>query len=160
MNRLAPGGYSALVEAAYGLIPARLHHLIQADWLTGVDPVFAGLHDYLDMSYGRSYRTTAHVAYDFHQLLPTARRRTTVVMPSLVAVRTLVHELGHVLHERLRFEPSPQPVTEYAATDRFEAFAEAFAAWALPLGHSYGAAKDQLYEGDRATVALFEGLGR
>lgn len=160
MNRLAPGGYSALIEAAYGLIPTQLHALIRPDFLTGVDPVFAGLHDYRDASYGRSYRSIAHVAYDFHQRLPAARRRTTVVMPVVETVRTLVHELGHVLHERLRFEPEPAPVTGYARTDWGEAFAEAFAAWVLPLGHGYGAAKDKLYEDDRATVALFEGLAR
>jgi hypothetical protein len=160
VNRVAAGGYSELIEAAYRLVPRRLHDLIRPHFLTGVDPVFAGLHGYQRASYGRSYRSIPHVAYGWHQRLLAAQRHTTVVLPSLARVSIVVHELGHVLHERLGFEPEPEPVTWYGQTDTGEAFAEAFAAWALPFGHGYGAAKDQLYERDRPTVALFDGLAR
>lgn len=159
MDRIVPrGGYSELIDAAYSHIPAGVRALLRPHFLTGTDPVFAGLHGYRDTNDGRSYLDIAHVAYEFHQPLPRARRRTTVVLPRLTSVRTIVHELGHVLDERLDFEYEAVPVTSYAETSHFEAFAEAFAAWALPFGHGYGAAKDRLYERDRATVGLFEAL--
>jgi hypothetical protein len=159
MDRTRGGGYSALIEAAYDLIPAGMHPLIRPHFLTGVDPVFVGLHRYGTTTDGRPYSGTAHVAYRYHQQhLPADRRHVTVVLPQIYDLRTVVHELGHVLHERLSFEPKPVPVTAYAGTNWLESFAESFAAWVLPFGHGYGDAKDRLYERDRATVALFDGL--
>lgn len=156
MDRIMLGGYAELIDAAYARIPVGLHVLLRPHFLTGTDPAFAGLHGYRDTNDGRSYGDTAHVAYKFHQPFPRARRQTTVVLPRLVSVRTVVHELGHVLDERLDFDHEAMPVTEYAETNRHEAFAESFAAWAL--GYCYGLAKERLYERDRATVALFETL--
>jgi hypothetical protein len=154
--------YRAAIEAAYSLIPAGMHRLIRPHFLCAVDPVFVGLHRYEDASFGRSYRSTAHVAYEFHQT-GTARtnRRTTVVLPGRPAaleLPVLVHELGHVLDASLGFAHRAEPVGDYAATDRFEAFAEAFTAWAVPPGYGYGARKGRLYASDRSTVALFDDL--
>lgn len=74
-------GYCAMIEAAYGLIPAGLHPLIRPHFLCGTDPVFAGLHGYVAAQDGRSYRSTAHVAYPHHQTaLARLHRRTTVII--------------------------------------------------------------------------------
>jgi hypothetical protein len=158
MDRVKFGGFSAAIEAAYRLIPSTMHDLIRPHFLCGTDPVFAGLHDYLDIVDGRSYRDTAHVAWEFQQRLPRAHRRTTLVLPTSPSMPVMVHELGHVLDERLGFEPEAMSVTWYGQTNRYEAFAEAFTAWVLPYGHGYGEAKDLLHEQDARTVALFEGL--
>jgi hypothetical protein len=162
MDRVRSGGYSALIEAAYQLIPPGLHQFIRPHFLCGTDPVFAGLHRYENVEDDRPYKTTVHVAYDFHQDgLRRALRHTTVVLPrepKLITLATMVHELGHVLDEALRFEHDAHPINDWANTNRYEAFAEAFTAWVLPFGHGYGADKDQLYDSDRQTVALFEEL--
>ena len=155
MDRLKAGGFASVIEATYQLIPPTIRNLIRPHFFCGTDPVFAGLHDYLDVADGRSYRETAHVAYDFNQRLSRSQRHITVVLPTLPSIEVLIHELGHVLDERLDFEPDVTPVTRYGQTNRYEAFAEAFTAWVLPYGHGYGASKDYLYEHDRRTVALF-----
>lgn len=161
MDRIRPGGYAPLIEAAYELIPTGLHQWIRPHFLCGTDPVFAGLHRYEAMSHSRSYRATMHVAYDFHQPeLSRARRRTTVVLPEdprHIRLRELVHELGHVLDSALGFEHVAEPVSWYGETSQIEAFAEAFTAWVLPPGE-YDDQRDRLYATDRHTVALFEGL--
>lgn len=139
MNRIKPGGYGELIGAAYQVVPVSLHRFIQCDFLTGTDPLFVGLHRFETASYDRSYRDTGHVAYPNHQgcILSKSQRRTTVVWPRLKGdghgrLENMVHELGHVLHESLRFEPVVDPVTWYAQTNHHEAFAEAFAAWLFP----------------------------
>ena len=69
----------------------------------------------------------------------------------------IIHELGHVLDEVLGLDHTAQPVTEYATTNRGEAFAEAFTAWIKPNEYAEAWLQDALYE-DRATVHLFEEL--
>ena len=171
MNRVKPGGYTELISAAYALIPESMHRLIQPHFLCGTDPGFAGLHRYSSASYGRAYSDTWHVVYPAHQIRPAASdRHTTVVLTDVIddapwvrekfghhhPLAMMVHELGHVLDESLRFEHDAAPVTAYAETDRREAFAEAFTAWLIP-SHlpSYGSSA---HIGD-ATVALFDELG-
>jgi hypothetical protein len=160
VERIKPGGYSELIEAAYHLIPPSMHPLIRPHFLCGTDPLFAGLHGTESSEDGdpRSYRDTAHVAYDFHQSVPRSRRYVTVVMPEPCSLQEMVHELGHVLDGSLGLRVETKPVTWYAKVDRLESFAEAFTAWVMPFGYRYGAAKDRLYDGDRATVALFDQL--
>lgn len=159
MKRVRQHRYVEPLAPALELLPPRIAELVRCDVFAGADPVAAGVHRWVDASYGRSYRSTCHVAYEYHQEhLPRDQRAVTLVLPELATIATVVHELGHVLHAALRLEPTAEPVTWYAEGNGFEAFAEAFAAWALPFGHGYGAAKDQLYERDPATVALFEGL--
>lgn len=170
MNRVKPGGYAELISAAFALIPERMHSLIRPHVLCGTDPGFAGLHRFTSASYGRSYSNTWHVAYPHHQIAPAARdRRTTVVVTDVIddapevfsrfgfhrPVAAMVHELGHVLDESLRFEHDAKPVSGYAGTDRFEAFAEAFTAWLIP---SYTASCGSGSVVDGATAALFSDL--
>lgn len=151
MKRLAGRGYGAVIQAAEQIIPMRIRPLVVADYFCGADPVFADLHRYTAATYGRSYADTAHTVYDFHQPHRSRRNRTTtVVLPSVPSLDTVVHELGHVLHERLRFEPHARPVSWYAETDHREAFAEAFTSWLLPNGHRA--------RPDDETLALFEEL--
>jgi hypothetical protein len=101
--------------------------------LIGVDPIWAGLHRYEDTGDGRSRRNCSHVSYDFGQALPASLRETTVVLANGDADRVLVvlHELGHVLDQRIGFDrPAFKPLDAYAATHHVEAFATAFQAWA------------------------------
>lgn len=146
------------VRAAYDLIPESLHDLLRPDWLCGVDPVFAGLHPYAIAADGRSYGATAHVAPPDAQSLAKSNRATTVVLPVAEEPWVIVHELGHVLHDRLGHRPVARPVTWYAQTSPREAFAESFTAWVMGARDGYGAARGLLYAEDRQTVALFEEL--
>lgn len=156
MNRVKAGGYSALIEAAYRIVPQEIHPLIQPDFLCGTDPLFAGLHGYTDASYGRSYTDTMHVAYPHHQTgLAKAHRRTTVVIPNQpkeLRVEHVVHELGHVLHETLAWEHVAEPVTWYAEGNWCEAFAEAFTSWLVPGYAKRPADRDLAYLNALLTV--------
>jgi len=144
--------YAETIAAALELYPPGLRELVaDVDFLTGTDPLFAGLHDYADTDDGRSYRSTAHVAYPWHVLGPRARRRTTVVLPTPSSLRTVVHELGHVLDWQLAFSHAAAPVSWYAGTNRCEAMAEAVTSWLIP-----GYARRP----DEATIALLEDLAR
>jgi hypothetical protein len=161
MHRVRRQKDIAAFPEALDLIPENIRELVEnVDVLSGVDPVFAGLHKYVNASYGRSYADTPHVAFEFHQMhMPAYKRAITMVLPHNVGIRTIVHELGHVLDGRLNFEhDSVVPVSWYAKTNQREAFAESFSAWVLPLGNGYGNAKDRLYETDKKTVELFERL--
>jgi hypothetical protein len=153
----------APIAEALALLPLGIRRRVEhADWLVGVDPVFAGLHSYTDASYGRSHRDTAHVAYPYHQNT-SVRGATTVVIPGERSLLTFVHELGHVLDQAIDFERHvPDVVSWYAGTDSAEAFAEAFTLWIAPdlcaewPGHYNGA----VLANDAETLALFEELAR
>lgn len=133
MDRLIGHGYRESIGAALRMIPLGLHHLLDADFLCGSDPIFVGLHEFRDATDGRSYLDTAHCAYPHHQLrLPKTQRRTTVVLPVPESPEVVVHELGHALHARLEWEHDADPVTRYAHVNRFESFAEAFTSWCIP----------------------------
>src|SRR5215216_5552196 len=135
MNRVKLGGYGELIALARRQIPKRIDERLDPYWFCGTDPVFAGLHAHVDADDGRSYRDTAHVSYTHNMLGPRDRRHTTVVLPERPGRGlnwfVVVHELGHVLHERLGWKPSAAPVSAYAARDHWEAFAEAFAYWVV-----------------------------
>lgn len=150
MRRVRGPGFGALLEAGLALVPERVLPLVECEWFLGADPLLAGLHTYTDANYGRSYSDVAHTVYEHHQpQVSRARRAVTVVMPHLCVPSTVVHELGHVLHERLGFEARPAPTSWYARTNRYEAFAEAWTSWLVP---GYGDRPDE------ATLALFEEL--
>lgn len=159
MDRAHGRGFGAVIEAGLALVPAAVHPLLACDWLTGTDAVFAGLHryggsfTYTDASgtFSYTYQENPHTVYPHHQRhLPKDRRVTTVVLPRVFRPDVVVHELGHVLHQRLDWRHHAQRrVTDYAHRDAWEAFAEAFTSWCVP---GYGARPDE------ATVDLFERL--
>lgn len=96
-------------------------------YLCGIDPVWVGLHGHRAFQGTRSSATTAHFSHS-----ATSRdRSSTIVLPERPDWVTVVHELGHALHEQQGWRGSPSPVTEYAEIDRFEAFAEAFTSWVV-----------------------------
>ena len=150
MNRLMPGPYGEAIGAALAVVPepimARLMHV---HFLTGTDPFWAGLErgpeDCLD---GRSYHNTGHCAYPWY----TEDQTTTIVMPTPLEPCLVVHELGHALDETLAFQHLAAPVTQYALTNRQEAFAEAFTAWLYWYGD-----QDAFLQ-DLPTLALFDQL--
>lgn len=154
MNR----GRHEAISAALDIIPEPIHQLIACHYLVDLDPAFVGLHYYRGDepgSDGRLYSETSHCAYSFHQTrLPAARRATTIVLPIARHEQprplrwTIVHELGHVLDERLGFTHTAVPVNDYAARNRYEAFACAFTAWLF-----YEPA-----EPDPASLSLFDHL--
>lgn len=120
-----------VVAAALDYLPARLLPPVACDVFCA-DPIFAGLHATATTDDGRSYSGTAHACYPEH----VRDHRLTVVLPVLETVTTVLHELGHVLHWTLQDRaggwekvPRLEPVTEYAATNSHEEFAEAFVAW-------------------------------
>jgi hypothetical protein len=135
MIRIPTGDYAEVIRAAKTWIPNPILDRIQhVDFFIG-DPIFAGLHEYEDTTDGRSYRTTAHCLYKGHQSrLPRDRREVTVVLtgPHEKSITTIVHELGHALHEVVGLSWVAIPMTAYAETNRHEAFAEAFCSWLLP----------------------------
>lgn len=150
MNRIV-SGFRELIEASFDCIPPKIRErLYYVDFFTGNDPVFAGLTLEENTDDGRSCRDTAHVAYPQNQLrLPKQYRRTTIVLQKPIPIYFVVHELAHVLDEVLGWRHIAFSVTEYAKTNREEAFAEAFTSW---LFYNYGD------EPDEKTRILFEGL--
>ena len=150
MERMVDYRYSELIGAAFGVIPDKVGgRLRYVHFLTGIDPIYAGLFNDEDIGDGRSYRDTACVAYPYHQRIDKSLRHTTIILPNLIPLAYVIHELGHVLDESLGFIHIAEPVTEYAKTDRGEAFAEAFTSW---LFWGYGD------EPDESTKYLFESL--
>ena len=147
--------YATAIGRAFDLLPstieARLRHV---HFLTGTDPVYAGLHNYKEIGDGRSFRDTAHVIFACHAI--DKQERTTVVLPVLddANLGTIIHELGHCLDEVLGFEHIALPINKYAKTNRQEAFAEAFVAQYFWLGEK----EEDIFQSDKATQYLFEEL--
>ncbi len=166
------------VGVALGHVPESLRHLAPVDWFLGSDPILAGLHTLEANKRGVSYRTgVGHYVWPHSQRhRPCSARTPTIVLPSLSDRRMyeprnnrrllgwILHEFGHAVHDASerryrmswavdqRWTRVAKPVTKYAQTNHYEAFAEAFADWLLP-GYLHG-----LVHKDRATVAHFERL--
>lgn len=157
MNRLRWQRQAEAIDAALRMIPAGIRaRVCTADFFCGVDPIFAGLHSFATPGDGRSYRDTAHVCYPFHLNGAADARNVTVVIPTFQPPDVVVHELGHVLDHALGFDhPCAEPVTGYATTNAWEAFAEAFSAWVIP---SKVEQWDWLQLPDPAIIHFFEGL--
>ena len=150
MDRLVSNDYAVTIAAAKNLYPPNLHKFIACDFLTGTDPIFAGLHDHVDASYGRTLRNTAHCAYEMHQMIrPKSQRRVTVVLPVPETVDTVVHELAHVMHQAIGWMRTTTDVSWYAETNRYESFAEAVSSWLVP---GYAPRRD--VEIEKALLAL------
>jgi hypothetical protein len=141
LSRVHGPGYREAIAFAFDLIgPTLTQRLGHVQFVCGVDPVFTGDVRQTTTFDGRSYRDTACCAYGFHMPVPADRRVTTIMLPTMYpnygTPHTIIHELGHALHETVRFEPTMTPVTDYAKSNRWEAFAEAFTAWVWP-GNGY-----------------------
>jgi hypothetical protein len=122
------------------------------------DPVFAGLHEVEVADDGGSFRTSAQYVPEYLQRhRPRSVRRPTIVLPfGPRRTETVLHELGHALDEVLGEKWPAKPVSDYARTDPYEAFAEAFTAWVgLP---SYQTERDRLYRIDRETAAFLDAI--
>ena len=155
MERLVSYKYSDGISYAFSLLPIAIaDSLRHIHFLTGTDPVYAGLHSYLDTGDKRSYRNTAHVSYPWNSLNKPGQ--TTIVLPLLNSAHpyVVIHELGHCLDEILGFSHNALPINEYAKTNRLEAFAEAFAAQYFWLGEE----AEDIFQSDKATQYLFEQL--
>ena len=125
MKRLLNNEFKPIIQKGENYIPKSILKTIgDIHYFCGVCPVYAGLHNYQITSDGRSYSDTAHVSYSWMN----TDKNTTVVLPDVYDTEpwVIVHELAHVLHERLNFRGNPISLTNYAETDRFEAFAEFF----------------------------------
>lgn len=156
MNRIVTYKNNEAILKAHSIIPKSILDRLHFDYLIGVDPVYAGLHNHIDTGDKRSYRDTAHVAYAHNQCLANRNKRTTIVIPKLLEPCHVVHEIAHVLDEYLGWEWEAIPITEYAKTDRLEAFAEAFTAW---LFYNYATIPIKTQsEIDNKTLTLFESL--
>ncbi len=141
MSRVHDRPPAFAVGQALSIIPDRILPLVGCEFIIGVDPNFAGIHEFETYHYDgevMTYRDSAHCTYAHNQIhRPVSFRTTKVILPenpayqwdTTAGVGTVVHELGHVLHEFVGFEWDADPVTEYAKTDRYEAFAEAFEFW-------------------------------
>ncbi len=122
--------WSEAIGRAIELMPM----VVECDWFTGADPVFAGLNTFgADVADGRSYRDTAHMLAPYWSI----DRRTSIVLPGRArdnkdAVRVVVHEMGHVVDEMLGRTRDTVPISSYAHVNRGESFAEAFAGWLVP----------------------------
>lgn len=127
------------------------HHFGHVQFVCGVDPNFAGIHNFKDKG-GVPYNRRAHCCYPSHLSGPADRRVTTIVLPRPVPPNVVVHELGHALHEVVNFRSWPNPVTEYAKTNAYEAFAEAFRAFHYYYGD------ESVAKTDHKTLALFNSL--
>lgn len=150
MQRVTSQRVAEAVAFGLSFLPAPILELAEADVFVG-DPVFAGLHHYDTTADGRAYNECAHVAFP-HQ---STDGRTTVVLPGVPRVSTVIHEFGHALDWKLNAlsggrSPDFAPVTEYAKLNRLEAFAEAFTAWFYPPDHHYAF--------DRASREFFDRL--
>ena len=147
-----------LLSIALDWLPARLATRLRFVHFFVGDPVFAGLHQVEVADDGGSFRTTAqYVSESLQRHRPRSARRATIVLPfGPGRTETIVHELGHALDEVLGEEWSAKPVSNYARTDPYEAFAEAFTAWVgLP---SYQPERDRLYRTDPESAAFFDAI--
>lgn len=157
MYRIISYKYTEAISHAFSLLPWSIFRLLEyTHFLTGIDPIYAGLHSYIDTNDNRSYRDTAHVAYPWNHL--NGKERTTIVLPTLKAAypSTVIHELGHCLDEIMGFRHEAKPVNDYAQTDRREAFAEAFTAQYFWLGKK----AEDIFQSDIETQLLFKELAR
>lgn len=174
MNRLVSAEYAeAIGDALVTLPPGMRDRLRGVDFLTGTDPVFAGLHDFEGESggawLGRSPRETWH----YCPAEGASDGRSTVVMPTMrqqwshefdwYRRGSLLHEMGHALHDSVP-DVVAVAIGGYARINEREAFAESFMAWltwdrgVVRLTQWHWDNDPRLYMADLPTRALFEAL--
>jgi len=150
MERIVNAEFAELIRYAIDILPPKIWQRISyVHFLTGTNPVYAGLHDGINtIGDDRKLSGIAHCVYPEGQILPKYLRQTTVVLPVMEQPCEVVHELGHVLDEALDFSHFALPITDYAKVNNAEAFAEALVGWLF----------EDCGEPDEETRCLFEYL--
>lgn len=136
MTRVVSFAWNEAIIEAFKFITPGFQTLCSSEWFIGASPLQSGLHEFSHTSDGTSYEHMAHVAYPFHLRSPRIDSIPVIVLPhrpsgSLSDVATIVHELGHVAHWWLDFKPEFAPVSKYAESNSWEAFAEAWSVYCL-----------------------------
>jgi hypothetical protein len=133
-------GYPTLIDRALLYVPDYIRNNVYVHFFCGTDPYYAGLESGNDKTGdGRSFHSTAHhLPVEAQQSLPKSLRHSTIVLPEKACLYTpydILHEYGHELHCILCKDSiyDMTTATDYATTNIYEAFAEAFAIWALGL---------------------------
>lgn len=151
MNRIGWGHDS--ISRGWQLLPEGMRQRLSGvDFLTGVDPRFAGLLPsngwFSEHPYQAGAQVEAACCYPHHTL---DRSLTIVVVKPLPYDHSIVHELGHALQWQAGLQGHVAlPVTPYATNSRWEAFAESLVSWTYHHDH--------LRTIDPETVALFDQL--
>lgn len=166
MERIRRRKEAESINEVISLLPIKVQDLIRpVHFVTEYDPSFIGLHFYKITTDGRHYDSTSHCVWHMHQKHIARRHRmTTVVLQDGDAYSpdVIVHELGHVIEEKLKFDiPKFKPINSYAATDESEAFACAFQAWTNPTRYTDHWRRhniEDLYKCDPSAVAFFNNL--
>jgi len=152
MQRLVDYRYSEVIGSSFNIISPTICQLLEGiHFFVGTDPIYAGLHNYIDTEDGRSLRNTAHCCYPWNMI----DKKPVIVLPEITTPDIVVHELGHYLDFLLGFRHNAIPINEYAKTNRREAFAEAFTARYFYLSKE----ANDIYLADKSTHYLFECLG-
>jgi hypothetical protein len=157
MERITDFHYAEAIRYSLNLLPCWLKKRLQSvQFFTGTDPLFAGLHNYKDTKDSRSYRNTAHVCYPWNAINP--KEQTTIVLPTPADAKpyVIIHEIGHCVDEVLGFQYDALPINDYAKSNRYEAFAESFAAQYFFLGKK----ADDIFLNDKNIQVLFRRLQR
>lgn len=154
MNRI-PYGYAPVISAGLDCVPDAILDLLHLDWLCGVDPSWVGFHSFRDAGAYKgqqfAYSECAHYVDPYNAEIWT---RPTIVLPRRKHYpREIVHEIGHALDTLDGWRHTAVPCTDYAREDRYEAYAEAFAAW---CGWQTQSGQWDTAAADRETVAHFE----
>lgn len=168
LERIPEQRYADAIAHAFELLPALVGERLAHVKFLCADPIAAGLHTQEDTNDDRSLHDTAHICWAQTVERAAADRVTTVVLPRYYSNRettagVLVHELAHALHETLRWEPWPRPVSEYAQKNKYEAFAEAATAWWVPAHYGWPVGeweREMIQRDDPGSAALFERLTR
>lgn len=124
-TRIHGKGFREAIGQAFVLLPTFMQQrLSHVRFVTGVDPNFIGLHSY-------KLNGNPHYCRERHIDGPRSRKVETIVLPR-PDVEVIVHELGHAFHTVLNDDTILAPVSNYAKTNKYEAFAEAFAFFFCP----------------------------
>lgn len=167
MQRFRRRSEAEAVFYALSLLPRGIRRFLSAaEFVTEYEPRYLGLHYLLAAEDGRPFNVTSHCTLTHHQPhLPRCRRRPTIVLLSGHAYHPeiVIHELGHVLDEALDFDrPEIEPLSNYAARNRWEAFAVAFQAWSNPTRFidesRFIRNRDRLEEVDAHAAWFFDSL--
>lgn len=146
--RITDQKLSEEIALGVAMIPNRLWLPISHVHFFTEDPIWTGvsIHPGELTKDGRSYREVSHVLYPHHSY----DKHPTIVLRRGSNRLDVVHEIGHIIDWYLGFRYSLEPITEYAETDSYESFAEAF------VGYLFWYGKQPLNE---YTERLFDMLG-